>query len=232
MKIGNKFGNRYSGTLGKDVVASSWNGVHYLREYKIPRDPKSELQMQHRALWAKAVERWHVLSEVQREFYNEIAVGMTGYNLFIRRYFESAQCGREPEVPRRIAWITADGRPIPGGRLRVLKDANVIFDRNLKEAEVEIALTPSDAPYTVFLMKGLREDKVQSNCGSAFIERPPTLESRNLEMTLLVTDIPVESPGFLPRVPPEANNVAACPPKGSDDVPAVPSARLRDSTGT
>jgi len=95
MRLRNIVGNRYSGTIGKDTVASSWKGIRYLREYKVPVDPKSELQLQHRALFAKAVETWHALDPRWREIYNKAAVRMTGYNLFIREYIEAGRNGRE-----------------------------------------------------------------------------------------------------------------------------------------
>jgi len=98
MRISNKMGNRYSGTIGKETVASSWKGIHYLREYKVPMDPKTELQLQHRALFARAVEAWKALDPHQKEVYDRTAVGMTGYNLFIRDYIEAGRNGRELEI--------------------------------------------------------------------------------------------------------------------------------------
>jgi hypothetical protein len=98
MRIRNTMGNRYSGTLGKDTVASSWKGIRYLREHKVPVDPKSELQLRHRAMFAKAVETWHALDPRQRELYDGAAIRMTGYNLFIRQYIEAVRNGREPEI--------------------------------------------------------------------------------------------------------------------------------------
>jgi len=98
MRLRNIIGNRYSGTIGKDTVASSWMGIRYLREYKVPADPKSELQLRHRAMFAKAVETWHALDPRQRELYDKAAVRMTGYNLFIREYIAAARDGREPKI--------------------------------------------------------------------------------------------------------------------------------------
>jgi len=69
-----------------------------LREYKVPVDPKSELQLRHRAMFAKAVETWHALAPRQRELYNKAAVRMTGYNLFIREYIDAVRNGREPRI--------------------------------------------------------------------------------------------------------------------------------------
>jgi len=109
MKIRNKMGNRYSGTIGKDTVASSWKGIRYIREYKVPADPKTELQLQHRALFAKAVKAWHALDPRQQEVYDRAAVRMTGYNLFIRDYIEAGRNGRELEIMQAPEIVSQTG---------------------------------------------------------------------------------------------------------------------------
>jgi len=38
MRIRNIFGTRFSGTLGKELVASSWKGKDYVRAYVVPED--------------------------------------------------------------------------------------------------------------------------------------------------------------------------------------------------
>ena len=65
MKLWNKFGTEFRGTLGKDMVASSWKGHDYLRAYVVPHDPKTELQLQHRAIWRQAVAAWHALTDAE-----------------------------------------------------------------------------------------------------------------------------------------------------------------------
>ncbi len=121
MKISNVMGNRYSGTIGKAVIASSWRGIKYIRAYKVPRDPKTKLQLRHRTLFARAVETWHSLEPRQRELYNRVATRMTGYNLFIKNYIEAAREGRELDILDQGLEIseTADvvgARPIGASR--------------------------------------------------------------------------------------------------------------------
>ena len=241
MKISNSFGTKFSGALGKDLVAVRWHGHEYIRVYAVASNPNSERQKAQRGAFAEAMSAWKTLSESQQEFYRRIADGMTGHNLFISRYFESRRVGREPETPRRMWWVAADGQPILGGRLMVMKQGCVIFDRNLRGATVEIALTASDTPYAIFLVKGLKGDKVLANCRPAFIENPQTLESKSLGMKLLVAGPPVRSPpattirkrlGIPPSAALMADDVTAPPPGAIGKAPAEPDAQPQDSTGS
>ena len=96
MKVRNTFGNRFRGTLGKELVASSWKGHEYLRAYVVPRDPKTERQLQHREIWREAVAAWHALSADDRKAYNREAKGMTGFNVFIGQYVRRRERGQSP----------------------------------------------------------------------------------------------------------------------------------------
>ena len=98
-KITNIFGTKFRGRIGKDMVATSWKGHEYLRTYVVPHDPKTENQLAQRGLLAKAVEAWRELSKPQKRFFNALARGMSGYNLFIRRYMKATVDGREMELP-------------------------------------------------------------------------------------------------------------------------------------
>lgn len=96
MKIRNIFGTRFSGRLGKDFVASSWKGKEYMREYVVPEDPKTPLQLEHRQIWREAVAAWHALPDGEREKYERKAVGMTGFNVFVGRYVRGRRAGKIP----------------------------------------------------------------------------------------------------------------------------------------
>ena len=96
MRIRNVFGTRFSGTLGKELVASSWKGKEYLREYVIPEDPKTVLQLEHRQIWREAVAAWHALPDEERAGYDRNAMGMSGFNAFIGRYVRGRRAGKIP----------------------------------------------------------------------------------------------------------------------------------------
>ena len=96
MRIQNIFGTEFSGTIGKSMIASSWKGIPYMRTYTVPKDPKTELQLEHRALWARAVDAWHALGPDEKRRYSKAARRMTGYNLYIKEYIKAVREGREP----------------------------------------------------------------------------------------------------------------------------------------
>jgi len=190
MKIRNIFGNRYKGALGKDMVAVSWKGHDYIREYATPTNPKSELQQQHRAIFNRAIVAWKELSPRQREFYNRIADGMTGYNLFVGRFIEAVRNNVEPEMPIVMKWSTEDGMPLEECWLIVRKRSQEVFLDSLKDATGEVALTPSDTPYTFTLRRGTKEDTVLTIEDRLEAEVPLSLESKELGIRL-VWNIPV-----------------------------------------
>ena len=138
----------------------TYSHAQHIREYVTPVNLKTELQEQHRAIFNDAVKTWHGLSPRQREFYNRIADGMTGYNLFISRYVGSVRNGFAPESPVLMQWVTEDGQPLEQCWLIVRQRTRELFVDNLKDAKGEVALTPSDTPYTFVLRRGTQEDTV------------------------------------------------------------------------
>ena len=97
MKIRNSFGTRFRGTIAKDMVASTWKGHEYLREYVIPKDPKTELQLERRAVFRDAVAAWHALPQEKKAVHNREAKGMSGFNLFVSKYVTGKK-GQAPGV--------------------------------------------------------------------------------------------------------------------------------------
>ena len=195
MKIRNIFGNRYKGALGKDMVAASWKGHDYIREYAAPSNPKSEQQTKQRAIFNRAVQAWKKLSLRQREFYNRIADGMTGFNVFVGRYVSAVRNGYEPEEPILMLWTTEDGNPVADGWLEVRHNNKQIFVDNLSDCVGEIALTPADAPYVFVLKKGTREDVVLTMEDLLEADIPLVLESKLLGIRLVCSmPSPPENP--------------------------------------
>jgi hypothetical protein len=160
MRIRNIFGNRYNGALGKDMIAASWKGHDYIKRYAAPSNPRSEQQTKHRAIFSQAVQAWKKLTSRQKEFYNKIADGMSGFNVFVGRYVTAVRNSYEPETPVPMSWTTADGNPVIDGWLIVRQHSKQIFVDRLSDSKGEIALTPSDAPYEFVLKKGTKEDVV------------------------------------------------------------------------
>ena len=193
MKIGNVFGTTFRGQIGKKIVASKWKGHEYIRSYQKPQDVRSKKQVRQRAAFKEAIDAWQKLSGRQQEFYDRIAVGMSGCNLFVRRYFAAKRAKLVPEVPIIMNWKTEDGQPVEGGELAVIQGGRQIFIDELEDAKGQIALTPSDAPYVFVLRKDMDEDIVLEVRDLLETEVPMTLESKRLGIKL-VADLP-EPPG-------------------------------------
>ena len=97
MKITNVFGTRFSGAIGKTMIASTWKGKEYIRAYTVPKNPRTERQQKHRALFAKAVKAWKALSLKDQKRLNKEAKEMTGFNLYVSRYINAKLAGEEIE---------------------------------------------------------------------------------------------------------------------------------------
>ena len=194
-KISNIFGTTFKGRIGKKMVAGTWKGHEYIRPYVVPANPNTEAQRAHRELFANAVKAWQGLSGKQQQFYDRIAEGMTGYNLFVKRCIAAFENEVEPEVPIPMQWRTEDGQPVTNGKLIVLQGGKQVFNDSLKDAKGEVALTPSDAPYTFVLRKGTEEDAVLTVRNLLDTDVPMVLESKTLGIKL-VADVqapPIEA---------------------------------------
>lgn len=88
MKVKNKLGNIYSGTIGKSKTACVRDGKQYVRTYVIPNDPKTAKQKKQRKKYARAVEIWKQMSDGEKHHYNKRAMNlnMSGYNLFVSEF--------------------------------------------------------------------------------------------------------------------------------------------------
>ncbi len=190
LKIKNILGNVYRGAIGKSVIASSWKGKEYIKAYAIPSNPRTEKQTKVRSAFKQALAAWRMLSPRQKEFYNKIAEGMSGYNLFVGRFIKAVNGGKEPEFPIEMQWTTEGGIPVEQGWLIVRRSSKEIFVDSLKDAKGEVALTPSDAPYAFVLKKGRGEDVVQRIDDLLETDVPMALESRTFGIKL-VADVQV-----------------------------------------
>ncbi len=185
MKIKNIMGTTFRGRIGTSMIASSWKGHEYLKTYAVPSNPRSEHQTKVRGTFKEALEAWRNLSPRQKEFYDGIADGMSGYNVFMGRYIKAVHAGQEPEFPIEMQWKTEDGRPVGNGWLIVQWRSKSIFVDNLGDAKGEVALTPSDAPYTFTLKKGTETEVVLKIKDLLETDVPMPLESKRLGIRLV-----------------------------------------------
>ena len=152
MKIKNIMGNEYSGTLGNKVTAASWKGIEYIRGYKIPQNPKTPLQMDHRAKFSSAVDAWHFLDQEQRDAYEAMSVRMTGFNLYVKRFLEALRNATPMPPPSKLTVEVLDSESyrLQGAVVKYYRGSRFIKEL-LTDAlgRAELTLTLEDGPYTV-----------------------------------------------------------------------------------
>lgn len=182
------------------MVASSWKGHEYIKAYRKPVNPNTDLQEEHRAIFTQARLAWKALGTRQKEFYGRIADGMSGYNVFLGRAIRAIRAGGSPETPLVLRYRTEDGNPVQTGYLIVKTGTKQLFLDSLKDARGEIALTPSDVPYTFVLRKDTQEDPVLTIEDLMETDVPAVLESQLLGIRL-VLDVPEPPGGGSPRAP-------------------------------
>ena len=183
MKIWNIMGTEFSGTIGKDTVAVQGRTTNYIRKYVVPHDPKSERQLEQRERFRRAMAAWRAMSFVQQAFYTHLEKPRIGYHVFLGRANDALVASEPIETPVRMAW-TVEGGPVERGRLLVRRHKTTLFEPALA-ATVEVAFTPSDAPYTLVLVKGFQEDEVLTLARAAVTDPPPILESATLGIKLV-----------------------------------------------
>lgn len=152
MKIKNIFGNEYSGTIGKSITASRWKGIAYIRKYCIPGNPNSQLQENHRSLFTEAVDLFKTLDQFQKDFYNKLAVGMTGYNLFIKEYMAAYRSGGIYEAPivQSLTVLDDNGSHLKEAVVKISKGSkNVFTGLTDQHGVVTFAVTRKDGPYDI-----------------------------------------------------------------------------------
>lgn len=91
--IGPCFGLDARGTLGKSLTYSIRKGVNYIRNYVVPRNPKTAAQLQNRGAFEDGVSkwRWEVIPTYQKTDWASYSAGTTesGFNRFMRYYLKA-----------------------------------------------------------------------------------------------------------------------------------------------
>jgi hypothetical protein len=88
------------GKIADAMVFGGWKGIPWVREYFIPQNPQSDLQVALRTIFTQGVTRWQTLSAPTKADW-ETAVGnkgvtMSGFNFFMSEYIQSMRAGETP----------------------------------------------------------------------------------------------------------------------------------------
>lgn len=75
------------GKIAKTLVMSEWKGRPYVREYQVPRNPRTEKQVKQRALFKQVVDEFKALSDEAKKTLHVEAekVQITPLNLYMKR---------------------------------------------------------------------------------------------------------------------------------------------------
>lgn len=85
-----------SGKIAGALVYFPWKGVNAVREYVVPANPRSALQIAQRGIFEGAVDAWHSLTFTDADriawnrFAGVLAAIMSGFNAFMRVYIAQA----------------------------------------------------------------------------------------------------------------------------------------------
>lgn len=76
-----------SGSVGKSIVYSNWKGRDYCREYQIPQNPSTSLQVNVRTAWDLMVASWQALAPATKIIWDTFAeqFQMSGFNQYMSR---------------------------------------------------------------------------------------------------------------------------------------------------
>lgn len=158
-----------------------------MKEYVVPRDPKTEIQLRHRAVVADAVRAWKAVDPAEKRFFEAIDDTLPAYHTFIRRYVKAVSAERKPEAPVIIDWRLAGGRPITNGYLIVQHDTARLFTLPLSEGGGCFALGNSDAPYTLRIRRGTAESDTLEIEQPIETNIPPKFKSAPLKVEVSLT---------------------------------------------
>lgn len=103
MKIKNDMGNRYEGSVGKQVTAATWKGRNYIKKYTKPSNPNTVNQQRVRGYFAAAVAWWKTLTADQKAAYGDKTradkTNVSGFNTMVSSYVKILEAGNEYAEP-------------------------------------------------------------------------------------------------------------------------------------
>jgi hypothetical protein len=98
------------------------------------------------------VNSFKLLDPLQKDFYDKMAVGMTGYNLFIKEYMAAYRSGGsfEPPIVRSLTVRDDNGSALREAVVRISRGTKNVFTGLTDDnGVVAFALTRKDGPYDI-----------------------------------------------------------------------------------
>jgi len=155
-------GNRYSGTVGKQVTAASWKGRGYLKKYTKPSNPNTVNQQRVRGYFAAAVAAWKALTAAQKSAYGDKAradkTSVSGFNTMVSSYVKILEAGDAYTAPSEGTITVKDsdtGNPIEGATILTRKQGqSTDYQQKTTDAlgQDTAALCEEDENYDMFFI--------------------------------------------------------------------------------
>lgn len=160
MIVENVFGNRYKGSIGKQLTASTWKGRNYLKRYFKPAQPRTTRQVAQRAFFTAAVAAWQAFTATQKTAYawmeRYLKKNISSFNMMLSSHVDIAVAGAGYTAPEdgSVHCETAAPVDIEGVHVIIKKQGqSVIYGDGYTDASGDflMAIAVEDQNYDVYL---------------------------------------------------------------------------------
>lgn len=91
------------GKIADAMVFGGWKGIPWVREWFVPQNPRTVLQLAIRLIFTQGVQSWQGDTSAQQKIDWQTAVDnkgvtMSGFNFFMSEYIESMRAGETPST--------------------------------------------------------------------------------------------------------------------------------------
>jgi len=75
----------------RDKIFAVQKGTQYVKQYRIPRNPRTPAQQTNREKWKEIGKSWQLLSDSEKAVYNRRADGkpFSGFNLYVQEQYRN-----------------------------------------------------------------------------------------------------------------------------------------------
>jgi hypothetical protein len=173
MIVENVFGNRYTGSVGKQLTAATWKGRNYLKRYFKPAQPRTARQVGQRSTFTAGVTAWQGLTATQKLAYSwmerYLKKNISSFNMMLSKYIEIINAGESYVAPSDGAVACEDSvttNPIEGAKIVIKKTGQAVtYGDGYTEAdgEFDLGIPAEDQNYDVYASASGYVSQVETN---------------------------------------------------------------------
>lgn len=160
MIVENVFGNRYKGSIGKQLTASTWKGRNYLKRYFKPAQPRTTRQVTQRSIFTASVAAWQAFTATQKVAYawmeRYLKKNISSFNMMISSRTNIIVAGDAYTAPSdgSVHCETSAPVDIEGAHIVIKKTGqSVIYGDGYTEADgdFDLGIAEEDENYDVYV---------------------------------------------------------------------------------